>query len=355
MVKTLFFATLVLFPFGQIIKFGQINLFDVFIGLLAFYTLIKYKNYPSWYIYFANFLFAAFFSLLLNYDLFTINGLLYLIRLWFYSMLAVYVFNTYKEEKSKVVLTNSLLLVSVFSAVFGWIQYFLYPDIRSFTIWQWDDHLLRIVGTFIDPTFLGIVIVLGIVIAVFKNKNLVAVFLLLSLAFTYSRASFLSVLPVLLFKKKFILLVLFAFFVFITPKMIGEGTNLARTNSSYQKIKNYKDSILLISKSPVFGLGFSNICMAKAVYLGETNVSSHSCSGLDSSVLFVLATTGIIGLFFLIAFVYKVAISIGPSSFILILSFVAVLIHSIFSNSLFYPHVMFWLFILLGLETNKTK
>lgn len=134
--------------------------------------------------------------------------------------------------------------------------------------------------------------------------------------------------------------------ILFLPRNIGEGTTLTRTVSIQNKFTDFSSSLYIIKSSPIFGVGFNNLCNAKQNILPiYTNPESHSCSGVDSSILFVLATSGTIGLFFFVKFLLSV-----KSNYLLNLSFVAVLIHSTFTNTLFYPHVMFWLFVLLGVN-----
>ena len=348
--KIIFFTALVVFPFGQLFKLGSVNLFDILIFLVAFLTLLKRQKYPSWYRSFFVFVLFALFSWVLNYFIFGsimfLTGLMYLLRLVSYSLIGIYVFNNYKNNKDKEILNSKLLLLSICAGVFGWIQYFLYPDLTSLKYLGWDDHLLRMIGTFLDPTFLGLIFVLGSVIAINKNKNKSLLFLVVSIAFTYSRISYLLISLLLLFKKKYVALLILGLSILMLPKMIGEGTNLARTASGFNKLENYKETIEIIKKSPVVGVGYNNICAARKFYLNDLNTDSHSCSGSDSSILFLIATTGVVGFILFTNFIFNL-----PRSKTLIVSFMIILIHSLFANSMFYSHIMFWMFTLIGLET----
>ncbi|EKE06140.1 MAG: hypothetical protein ACD_19C00079G0045 [uncultured bacterium] len=341
--KIIFFATLVIFPFGQLFKIGIFNLFDVAVLLLAMVTLWRRPKYPEWYRYFIYFILSCFFGLLLNSSLLTLNSTLYLLRFWSYSMVAIYVFNNRDIHNSSFIILTS---VAVVTATFGWLQYLIWPDLTFLKYLGWDDHLLRMVGTFLDPTYLGLIIVLGIIIAGEYGLKKILYFLLVSLAFTYSRSSYLIAILFLIFKKQYLGLIIFALSILVLPKMIGEGTNLTRTVSGNNKLINYSQTLEIIKKSPVVGIGFNNICPARSFYLNDLNTDSHSCSGSDSSLLFLLATTGVVGLILFINFIVRI-----PTDKLLIYSFVAVLIHSIFANSLFYPHIMFWMFVLVGLQT----
>lgn len=348
MVKTIFFATLVVFPFGQLFKISIFNLFDLLVLLLAVATFLKRPKYPEWYKYFVYFILASILGLLINSSLFTVHGSLYLLRLWSYSMIAICISNFSSELKAN---SQRLMAVAIASAIFGWLQYLIWPDLTVLKYLGWDDHLLRMVGTFLDPTYLGLILVLGSIIALQKRFYLAFVFLAFSLLFTYSRSSYLALFFVFLFdfvknKKMFRFLLLNSIFLllFFLPKNIGEGTTLTRTASANNKLINYQETYQIFKKSPLFGVGFNNICKAREIYLLDQKTESHACNGADSSTLFLLATTGVIGLLLFLSFISKL-----PTNYILVTSFLAVLLHSSFANSMFYPQVMFWMFALVGL------
>lgn len=356
--KIIFFAALAIFPFGQLLKVGYLNLFDILVVLLSFLTFIKKPSLPSWYKYFLYFVLFCIFTLVFNYQLFETKSLLYLVRLFSYSAVAIYIFNfvgakdkMYKQLLGGKEVENKLIFLSVVSSIFGWIQYLIWPNLTSLKYLGWDDHLLRMVGTFLDPTYLALIIVLGIILS-FKNDRVkTVIFLTLTLAFTYSRVSYLLFLLILIFikynsKTKLYLALFFGSILLLLPKNIGEGTTLTRTVSGNNKIINYSETIKIIKKSPVLGVGYNNICLARQKYLNDINSNSHSCNGSDSSILFIMVTTGIVGLILFINFIVRV-----PTNQYLIYSFGAILIHSLFANSLFYPHIMFWIFALVGLKT----
>ncbi|HLD92342.1 MAG TPA: O-antigen ligase family protein [Patescibacteria group bacterium] len=351
--KIIFTFLLIAFPLGQLVKFGIFNIFDVLVVILAILTLLKSIKYPNWYPYFLSFIFFGLFSWTVNIfiikDPLVFKGLLYLIRLFSYSFVAVYVFNYLKskhglsirDKKEKII--NSLLSVSIASTLFGWIQYLVLPDTRFLKDVGWDDHLYRMVGTFFDPAFLALIILLGIVIALYQKKTKTFLFLLISLAFTYSRATYLGLGLFLIFKRKFLPLVIFAVVVLFLPKMLSEGTDFGRVASNINKLSNYEETLSIIKKSPAIGVGYNNFCPARIKYLNDDNTLSHSCFGSDSSILFILATTGVIGFVLFLSFIFRV-----PNSYLVSISFLLIMVHGLFTNSLFYPHVMFWMFTLLG-------
>jgi hypothetical protein len=339
MVKIIFATILILFPLGQLTKINGVNLIDVAVGLLAVVTIFKKPLYPEWFKYFSYFILFCLFGLLVNYPLFTFNSFFYLVRLFSYALVAIYVFNFVND---KTAVGRWLLAISIASAALGWLQYLFIPDTRFLFNIGWDDHLYRMVGTFFDPTYLALILLLGIVVSLQQKSYKAFWFLLISLAFTYSRATYLALGLFLLFKKKFLAIAVFTIVVLLLPKMLSEGTDFGRVVSGNNKIENYKETIQIFLHSPAVGVGFNNICMAKE----NRNLQSHSCNGADSSILFLLATTGIIGFILFINFILRIA-----HGQLLVISAVVVALHSTFANSLFYPHIMLWLFILVGLQT----
>jgi len=343
MEQIILFAFLILFPFGQIIKIGIVNPIDVVVGIAAIYAVIKRFPKPKIFVYFQKFLLIAGFSWIVGSLIFAkaqvFYGLLYLIRLtaYFYFLVFAYQF------KDKKLLLNSLLAVSIFSALFGWVQYLFYPDVRALIEYGWDDHLYRMVGTFLDPAFLGLILVLGLIISLTKKKNLISLFLLAGIAFTYSRASFLAAFIPLIYKKAWVFLAVFIGLIIFLPRTAGEGVKLERTASISARFENYRESFEIFRKNPLFGVGFNNICLAK-----DGDFSSHSCSGSESSLLFLLATTGILGFLSFTHLIFSVPLYTKNS--MLITSFLAVFVHSFFANSLFYPWIMGYLMILLSIS-----
>lgn len=366
------FLFLIIFPFGQIVRIGILQPVDLIVGLAAVYSLVRRLQKPPTFKYLENFLFFAaiswVFSLFIFHQIEVAYGFLYLLRLSAYFYFLIYVWNfVNKSAGAKKLLLDSLLVISVATAVFGWIQFVWVPSIKPFFVWGWDEHLFRLVGTFLDPTYLGLIVVLGLIISItrfieFKSRVylFLVMFLLVSLAFTYSRASYLAffvgVIFIGIYKKKirtiaFSVLILLGL-VLLLPTTANHVLSFTRSFSAIARIENYKTTFQIFSKSPVFGVGYDNLCLAYQKYIGVQSFSSHACSGSDSSLLFILATTGTIGLIVFVFSAIKVSgfLSQDPNSHILISSFAALLTHSLFSNSMFYPWIMGWMIILLGVS-----
>jgi len=77
-----------------------------------------------------------------------------------------------------------------------------------------------------------------------------------------------------------------------------ENMNLFRRTSSLARLNNYSTAIKIITGHPLLGVGFNSYRYVKEMYIkpGLGNIPSHADAGLDNSFLFILATTGIIGL-----------------------------------------------------------
>jgi O-antigen ligase len=339
-------------------------------SLLFFIT--REKRMPPDFSKYMNLILIGIFSSIFSLSFFKIpeiiHGSLYLLRLISYIFFYVQVWNLVKNsEKFKKLLSNSLILVCLMLAVFGWLQYFLIPDTRFLYAMGWDDHYYRLISTFLDPAFTGIILVLGFILTISKfkyNKKLIyiifSIFLFLSIGFTYSRSSFLALLAGVFtlfpFKKSKRLLIISLLFTFLLaialPRPSSEGVRLERTKSIYLKIVNFGDSLKIISKSPLFGIGFDNICVARQKYLDDKNINSHSCGGLDNSLLFVFATMGIAGLLIFLNLINEIIknTSKGIYGVNLKASFVAILVHGMFTNTFFYPWLMGWTAIILALS-----
>jgi hypothetical protein len=385
LIEWLVFIYLILFPFGQLIRLnlnlmGRIIPFhptDFIAGIFLSIFLISCFPKPRFYKSAQNFLLVCLFSLLFSIILFNsvavILGGLYLLRFFAYLAFSLVIWDFLKRKnKLKEKLFNSLIAVSLTTAVFGWIQYLFYPDIRPLLEWGWDEHLYRLIGTFLDPGFTSLILVFGFLLSFAKfNQNkdkkmllLLPVFLF-SIAFTYARAGYLALISGLLvlsfLQKKMKLglfqIIFFLLIVFLLPRPGGEGVNLARVNSIYARLTNYSEVVTIIKQSPVFGVGFNNLCLAKEKYLGIVNPNSHACSGSDLNVLGILAMTGIVGTIIFLKMIFEIGREIKREFYgkVFLSAGAALIIHSLFVNSLFYPWVMGFLGILLAISLSGSK
>lgn len=389
----LIFIYLAIFPLGQLIRIDvellglnfPLHLADIVAGLAAVMVIFRFVRTNPVFDKMLTFLLTAAFSLMFSLTLFSpvevLGGSLYLIRLFAYGSLFLLACNiSVKKLRTKITLYNSLIVVSLFVGIFGWIQYFWVPDLRFLKYIGWDDHLYRLTSTFFDPTFTGILLVFGFLSSyikylVAKDKRLLILltFFLITIAFTYARSAYLALIAGVVasfylkgkedarfnkVKISGILVILGLFFLIpLLPRPSSEGVKLERLYSVHAKFENYAQTTEIIKKFPVFGVGLNNMCPARVRYLGDIGPKSHSCSGSDSSLLLIFATTGIVGLIIFAYIAMEIKKNLAGNMFgqSFIVCSASIFTHSLFVNSLFYPWVMGWMAILLALSLKKWK
>jgi O-antigen ligase len=181
---------------------------------------------------------------------------------------------------------------------------------------------------------------------------------------TYSRSGYLAFissfgyLSIIRRSPKLVVLAVIAILVtiLILPRSPGgEGVKLERTSSIEARIKNWKNSFQIFRDHPVIGVGFNTYRYSQNKYGfldKETWLKSHAGAGADSSLLFVAATTGIMGLAAYLVWI-KNLWKQAKSNHLAKATLVALFVHSIFLNSAFYPFILFWTFVVLSSkETN---
>ena len=378
----LIFVYLVIFPFGQL---GRIELtsniivhaVDLVAGLIGLFWVVRFTRrrlarlkVPKLGRPFLSFLAVAAFTLLLGAIRVVPNealaGFFYLLRFTAYVLLYFAVRDVVARKKElKHTLVNALLTVGSFVAVFGWIQYLAFPSLVPLSEYGWDPHYFRLVGTFLDSGFTGILLAL-FTLLIFtkiwsggaKAGDWALLFLgISSLALTYSRASYLAffaglvILYIVRRNLKLLVggLVLLAIAVFLLPRPAGEGVRLERTSTVNSRLESYKEAVAIVKNNPLFGVGFN---LYRAVNEDESKLS-HAGAGTHSSLLFVLATTGIAGFATFSWLLWQIAHFLWlrrnkVNGMLVVASFWAIFIHSFFDNSLFYPWVLGQFAILLG-------
>ncbi len=283
-----------------------------------------------------------------------------------------------------------VVLVSPFSSRFwlGWLgsfgialagvgllQFVWYPDLRNLWYLGWDPHYYRLFATLLDPNYVGILLVLSIVVlsymlSLYARWRVWIVVLMgivgVALLLTYSRSSYLAFLGGLVvtivflkrWKEGVFLVPLFLLAVVYIPKSGGDTLSLFRRDSTVARIQNWRQTIVRIGERPVFGYGFNVV-----PFIGReeaTNLPGRRGSGIDSSILFVGVTTGIVGIFGYLWLMAK-QVSLATRSkdtslkILFLASFASICVHSLFVNSLFYPWVMVWMWALVGVVERERR
>ena len=403
--KYLYFL-IIFFATGQFFRINLsnglvIHLTDL--GVIALFTwwLIKYLNKRKGTTLFRHQLFrpllyfalVTIVSLLVNSFKFSIQELLisslYSVRWILYTCLIFITYSYSEKEKVKIIKILSLSGLSVVFA--GFIQYFFYPNLRNLYYAGWDDHLYRLFSTHLDPNFTAVMICLLLfifiplllvheIISKTQRYILFIGFLLsfIALLLTYSRGGFImflvgGLISLFLLKKKslisYFLSVLLLGIILIPKDFESEGVKLFRTASISARIDSASDVIAIIRDNPIFGVGFNTYRYVYKDY-GFANQKNwemnHSGAGTDNSFLFILATTGVVGF---LAYIYLIASCVKylwniyieeedftkrkTVSIIALSSILSLCVNSLFINSLFYPAVMFWIWILMGTLLEK--
>ena len=312
---------------------------------------------------------VALVSLLFNVSRFSLNELsisaLYLVRFIVYTLLLITVGKSTKQADA---ITKTLRFGGIGIAVVGLIQYFIYPNLRNLYYLGWDPHQFRIFSTLLDPNFTGIILVLAALLNIyFKSQGTskwwswIQITTVAALFLTYSRGALVTFICVLglrsIMRRRVREMVLYVAFFTITilvlPRPAGEGVNLLRTLSIESRLKDSQEALSIWQKSPIFGVGFNTLRFTRGlteVSEGTTSLP-HAGAGFHNSWLFLLVTTGVVGLIaylwlwvsILKAFDWK-----EPKGQLVWLSVMAVFIHSFFDNSLFFAPIMFWVWSLAG-------
>jgi hypothetical protein len=300
-------------------------------------------------------------------------GLLYFARLLIYLIFPAVVFQIIKTAKDKTRILLILFGESVVTALIGLFQYKYFPDLRTLKYLRWDDHLNRLVSSYLDPTFTGLILTFGLLIGIYlitikaaklRLLTIPLAILLIALLLTYSRSSYLAFMAGIVFLfvrpsfRKYLGIAVFVFVLFMMalPKGEGYGVILTRTHSIYAKAADFAVGTQIFGENPVFGTGYNNLCWEKLRW-GSFESQSHSCFGLDFSPIMLLTTFGVAGTILLITSVKKYKELLDEKSsykrlFYAIL--IAVSVHSLFSNTLFYPWVMGYVGIFLALVIKKS-
>jgi O-antigen ligase len=334
------------FFIGQIFRinlFGvSFPLLDISIVLLSIFNFIHHFKNKTLKITNKHFFYFCLYSWVLllfsyfRFQAFSLNSLFYLIRLT--CLLSLFIFPLKIKQKQH----NLFYLFIIANIIFGFIQYFFWPNFTYFDVNQWDPHLYRLVSTFFDPTFTGLIYLLFFIKIYFEKKIPYRWFLLvityLAIALTYSRSTYLSFIVAFAFisfsikkiRPFLISLIIITVTIFCLPRQPGEGTKLERSSSITAKIENYQQGINMFSKHPILGIGYNNIPILRQ----NNDPQSHANSGFDSSILTLLVSTGIIGtsLFLLGGKKYYQSTNLSHKTLIWV-----ILTHSLFANSLIYP------------------
>jgi len=362
LVKYLLFLSVIFFPLGLLASFKLIGtpdvrivFLDVLVGLivLAWYSKhFEKRVLEAWW-----FVGVAGLSLLVNipkYELWQVGvGSLYLLRFVAYTGL-IYVL---KDLKLK--LRSALVWLGVSVAGLGLVQYGLYPNLRNLQYLGWDPHLSRLFGTFLDPQFTGIILVLTLILLFSNRKGLglkKAIYIgivEIALVLTFSRSSYLAFMLGMgilalgrkMSKAKLGIGIFVAVLLIILLKPAGIAGDLLRVDTVDSRIDSWLSAVEVWKSSPVLGVGLNMYRYVQdfkgpSISASRLAFDNNAGAGVDNSFLFVLATTGVVGL---VAYLIYWGSLLKNVSIEGLAVTSALLTHGLFNNTLFYPWVLWWI------------
>lgn len=337
----------------------------------------------------------------------------YIFRWVGYSGLCLVIADSVRELKHVRKIVNLVLAAIVLLCCLGFLQVIIFPRMEDLVNrfpfiarFGYDPHEGRLVSTFLDPNLLGAFLNLsmGLIVGLYiydkkrRNIYILSGFLVLAaIFFTFSRGTLLSLIMGILwltvFKYPKLLIPLSGAMVASIPlftrvwdrvfelfdSSAGYALNLGLFTiylepSAYARIISYQECIAVISKNLLFGVGYNAYGAAKSIELSSEVLAISSYYGADSTLLLILATTGIVGLsvylYNIVSALYLASSSLRNSSddiikavsLGMIFGYITLLSSSQTTNALLYPFILQLLNILLGLliagrriETTKTE
>ncbi len=395
LVRLLFIVSLLCFPLGELVRIPLakdifVKPLDVLVVITAICFVLRSlgkRTVPKSVLTKPTLLFIgiATMSLFLNSFSLTESQLLvsfmYLGRYIAYATM-FWVVSSF-DEKFRQRIRFTMVFVGISLVFLGFVQYVLYPNLGNLYYVGWDEHVNRIFSTFLDPNFFGAFLSLFFIFLlsfflIAKNKQMkiglgVCALIVASEVFlTFSRSAILMFLvggsTFFFFQKKrmgtaLIAIVIFLFAILAFTFKTSESTNVFRTASSLARFDSGKEAITIFSSQPIFGIGFnayrysvqkmqSNLPVGR----NAVGIEQHGNSSTDTSLLFVLATTGIVGFgayLYLLYSILKYSLVVVRKKNVwglcVLSSLLSLIVGSLFINSLFYSLIMYWFWILLGL------
>lgn len=368
--------TLLLLSLGQIGRMSfvgqEVNFYwyEIIVGLTCLFLFAKNfksgfrivkKSFPSVFLFGGALLISIFLNLR-TFSIFEIGvATLYYFRLIVYLFFFTLMIAEFKSKSDlKNIFPKLFLGFTLLTVIFGFGQYFLYPDLRNLIYLGWDPHLYRVFGTFFDTAVAGSVYGLLLTIIFFEKKRftggkfwylLIGLLTLLCLL-SYSRGLYIGLIitfGLFFVKNKMwkvigLSVILFAVVIIFLPKPFGEGVKLLRTSTVESRLTDGEQAVTLWLKKPIFGFGYNTIRYAKekdGLLNAEDRSTTHAGASYHSSYLIILVSSGVAGLAAFIFFIYQLARSDKNLAYLTILLCVL----SLFDNIFLHPFILVLYFL----------
>ena len=288
---------------------------------------------------------------------FQINQALYIYRICSYILFAILISisNICLIRKNKQIIAKKIIIISYGAGhlLLGLAQYLFKPNTLFIGEYGWDYHYYRLIGTILDPSYTGIIIILTYIFLTSLKKaqklqlvKNIYVLIAIAVALTFSRASYLAFGIVLITQiyfslknkqkigKYIWLFLIMVISIALAPKPGGEGVNLQRTSTITARLTSSKNIIGELSGIDwIIGKGF--------YYTNPPNYLDKAFHASMPDNFFIMITKffGITGLILTMTIMLKRWKSILKNNQTIFLALLAILIHSQFNNTLLQPYV----------------
>lgn len=366
---------------GQLIKLpigthGRVTMLDIAVIFFCILGLVrsklKFKKPPLFFLLAMLFIIVALFSLTLTplylspVEFFT--SLSYTFRFSLFVLLGWIIYSNFFPSLQKNI-PSIFIFSGIALAILGLLQFIFLPDLRFLTNLGWDPHYFRTASTFFDPNFLGAYLALTLLGLVANHKKIPLkytifpmILVYIALLTTFSRGSYLAfligflMLSVLNKSIKWAILTLLLFSMlmasfFTYQRLVALPRNIDRAQSAEFRFSAWQQGWQIFSSNPILGVGFNAYKFALKEYkiANEQFLKQHGASTNDSSLLYVAATTGLIGLSSFLFFLFSLA-WINKHNFVLLAGLSGLIIQSFFANTLFYPPLLLWIVLMASLK-----
>jgi len=412
--KTLRFLIIVFIltiPLGQYSRLplgsieGAVYLSDLIAGLILlvflFQILISKKSFklPPFFLSIVVFILVALTTLFFAKQNLSLTewatSSFYLLRWMAYTGLyfSVYSLIAVSESKEREVrlIVNLLILASLILGILGLVQFVLFPDFSKMVEHGWDPHYYRVLSTFFDPNYVGGFFVLSLVLILglhfFEPEKKINWFhfittgiIFVAVILTFSRSTYLMLIVSvgllgLIKSRKLLLVGLLSFILaFLLIPRVQERIYGAIVNideSAKARFTSWENGITIAKDNFLTGVGYNTYRYAQIRYgfidSWDLEAGGRSGAGVDSSLLLILATTGIFGLLSYLGIFSVALIKSGRGIFanrlnlakglslVIFCGLAGLMMHSFFVNSLLYPWIMSWVWIVLGLHSGLNR
>lgn len=282
-----------------------------------------------------------------------------------------------------------LLGIGGLIAWLGLLQYIFVPDTRFLMNLGWDDHYYRLLGTFFDPNFAGMALVLASIVTFSLHRRLpryalagVLMLFAVCVALTFSRSSYAAfagallallgipaALPTWQLKEKLalgiVILTSIVLTIVVAPKPGGEGVKLLRTASIEARATATQEYVSQLQPwSMIFGSGLfvqpeeianrmsttmplPEATPMQSVFFTENptgEVPNHS-QVPDNIFITLVSGLGVVGTIGAIALMLIFLHDLARHELIAAIALGSTLIHAQFNNTLFEPFIFQYLLL----------